>query len=106
MNRKRIYANKISAMKMINRMSGGQTELKLRNYFCRWRDFNENRGTQEDFVMKIMWRRSLRAKRRAFVKWIASIRSQDMQAKHDMLSQMVTETTFKQRVFLALKHAC
>ena len=45
--------------------------------------------------MKIMWRRSLRAKRRAFVKWIASLRSQDMQAKHDMLSQMVTETTFK-----------
>ena len=106
LNRKRIYANKISAMKMINRMSGGQTELKLRNYFCRWRDYNENKGTQEDFVMKIMWRRSLRAKRRAFVKWIAAIRSQDMQVKHDMLSQMITETTFKQRVFLALKHAC
>ena len=27
LNRKRIYANKISAIKMINRMSGGQSEL-------------------------------------------------------------------------------
>ena len=82
-------------MKMMNRMSGGQSELKLRNYFCRWRDFNENRGTQEDFMSSVMWRRSLRSKRKAFVRWIAAIRSQDMQLKHDMLSKMVTETTFK-----------
>ncbi len=44
LNRKRIYANKISAMKMINRMTISQAELNLRNFFCRWRDFNELRG--------------------------------------------------------------
>lgn len=45
LNRKRIYANKISAMKMIDRMSGGQAQVKLRNFFCRWRDFNNHRET-------------------------------------------------------------
>jgi len=28
-----------------------------------------------------------------------------MQRKQEVLSQMITETTFKQRVFLAFKHA-
>ena len=79
LNRKRIYANKISAIKMLDRLSGGQVQLKLRNYFCRWRDFNNHRETQEDFMMSVCWRRSLRAKRKAFVKWIAAIRAQDMQ---------------------------
>lgn len=44
LNRKRIYANKIGAIKMINRLSGGQAEVKMRHYFCRWRDFSESRN--------------------------------------------------------------
>jgi len=56
-------------------------------------------------MSSICWRWSLRAQRRAFVKWIANIRSQEMQRKHELLSQIITETTFKQRVFLAFKHA-
>ena len=57
-------------------------------------------------MMSVMWRRALRGKRKAFVRWIAAIRNMDMQVKHEALSQIITETTFKQRVFLALKHAC
>jgi len=105
LNRKRIYANKISAIKMVNRMSGGQTELKLRNFFNRWRDFSEHRSTQQDFMRSVCYRRSLRTKRKAFVQWIAAIKQEDMRQKYEMLSQIVTVTSFKQRIFLAFKHA-
>lgn len=44
-------------------------------------------------------------KRRSFIKWLANIKQQDMQERQDMLADMVTETTYKQRVFLAFKHA-
>ena len=56
-------------------------------------------------MMSVCWRRSLRAKRRAFVKWITALRQEDMQKKQDLMTHIVTETTFKQRVFLAFKHA-
>ena len=95
LNRKRIYANKISAIKMINRMSGGQAELKMRHFFCRWRDFSEHRNTQQDFMLSVCWRRAQRAKRKAFVKWIAAIRNEDMQQRQEVLSNIITETTFK-----------
>ena len=78
LNRKRIYANKISAMNIINRLGMGKAELQLRHYFCRWRDFNEGREKQEDFMMSVCWRRALRSKRRAFVKWITALRQEDM----------------------------
>ena len=53
----------------------------------------------------VYWRRSQRFKRRAFGRWIAAIRNEDMKQKQELLSQIVTETTYKQRVFLAFKHA-
>lgn len=93
------------ATKMLNRLSGGQTELQLRNFFCRWRDFSEHRGTQCDFLLSVSSRRALRMQRKAFLKWIALIKSERHQAQLQTLSEIVTDTTFKQRVFLALKQA-
>ena len=43
--------------------------------------------------------------RKAFVTWLSTMRHQDMIMKQEMLTEMVTETTYKQRVFLAFKHA-
>ena len=86
LNRKRIYANKISAVKAMNRLTATKCEVELRHYFCKWRDFNELTEKKQDLMSKVCYRRSLRFRRRAFIKWIAAVKSQDMEAKHEMLS--------------------
>jgi len=42
--------------------------------------------------------------RKGFVTWLCFQRRADLAEKYENLSEMVTETWFKQRVFLALKH--
>lgn len=46
-------------------------------------------------MLSVCWRRAQRSKRKAFVKWIAAIRNEDMQQKQEVLSKIITETTFK-----------
>ena len=46
-------------------------------------------------MTSVCWRRSQRQKRRAFLRWITTMRNEDMKQKQDLLSQIVTETNFK-----------
>lgn len=47
-----------------------------------------------------------RSLRRAFVYWICFVKRDNLLKRYETLSDIVTTTWFKQRVFLALKHAC
>ena len=105
LNRKRIFANKLACAKIVQRLTIGNQDVTLRNYLCRWRDYTETRNAQDDFLKAICFRRTHRLQRKAFVTWLSTMKQQDMRDRQDVLADMVTETTYKQRVFLALKHA-
>ena len=51
-------------------------------------------------------RHSRREQRAAFVSWLALVKSEQQQKRQENLSYMITELSFKQRIFLSLKHAC
>jgi len=40
------------------------------------------------------------------VKWLATVKIDQMTTRYETLSTLVTQMSFKQRVFLALRHAC
>jgi len=40
------------------------------------------------------------------VRWIALVKAEQISKRYENMSALVSEVSFKQRVFLALKHAC
>ena len=95
LNRKRIFANKVACAKIIQRMTIGNQDVKLRHYLCRWRDFTEMRNAQDDFIKSVCFRRAHRMQRKAFVTWLSTMKQEDMRDRQDMLANIVTETTYK-----------
>jgi len=86
-------------------MTGAQTDGALRNYLCKWRDFVELKQTQTDFMYSITSRRRQRLLRKGFVRWMTFASQEDKAEKFEHLSNIITDTWYKQRVFLALKYA-
>jgi hypothetical protein len=41
--RRKVFGDKMAAMKIVSRLTSGQQDVKLRHYLCRWRDFVERR---------------------------------------------------------------
>jgi len=52
-----------------------------------------------------MARKKHRSTRNAFVRWLAHCRKDQLEEKYDNMCELVTNLWFKQRVFLALRHA-
>lgn len=104
--RRKTIGDKLAAVKIVSRITGGMQDVKLRHYLCRWRDFVERRQAQDDFLLSVCHKRKMRMYRRAFVMWLSHAKREEMAEKYEVLNDMVTKTMFKQKVFLALKHAC
>lgn len=57
-------------------------------------------------MLSICQRKKHRYYRRAFVMWLSFSKRKELLQKYDILNEIVTQTMFKQKCFLALKHAC
>lgn len=78
----------------------------LRNKLCRWRDFVELRQYQGSALDSVLGRFKRREQRSAFVHWLARVKSEQLQKRYESMSHLISEMTFKQRVFLGLRQAC
>lgn len=96
---------KIHGVQRLLKLVGLRTDLQIRNKLCRWRDFVELRQYQGESLGSVLARYAKREARRAFVKWLANVKSDQMKERHETVSALVTTMGFKQRVFLAMKHA-
>ena len=56
-------------------------------------------------MKSVLSRKKQRSTRRAFVRWLALTKKQQMEERYDTMSELVTNLWFKQRVFLGLRQA-
>jgi len=99
------YESKSDSVRMLKSLVDRKSSYNLRHYLCRWRDFVELRQFQQDILFHMMGRTSKRRQRNAFVRWLGFSKKQALEEKYEEMSEAVTTLWFKQRVFLALKHA-
>jgi nuclear transport factor 2 (NTF2) superfamily protein len=101
-----VTQSKHHAVVKISKIVRGAQDLTIRNKLCRWRDFVELRQYQHEALDAVLTRHNRREKRHAYVKWLATVKGEQMSVRYENLSTLVTEMSYKQRVFLALRHAC
>ena len=106
LRKQQITQSKSHAVIKISKFVRGAQDLNIRNKLCRWRDFVELRQTQSEALFSVLSRHNRREQRHAFVKWLAAVKGEQLATRYETLSTLVTELSFKQRVFLALRHAC
>lgn len=75
----------------------------LRNKLCRWRDFVELRQYQGQALDSVLGRFKRREQRGAFVMWLAKVKYEQLSKRYENMSHLISELTFKQRVFLGLR---
>lgn len=106
MKQRKSSGAKTEGTKQLKRLVMRRAEHAMRHYLCRWRDFVERRQAQNNFLYGVVQRRRERQLRRAYVLWLSFCKRDSLLERYEKISDIVTETWFKQRVFLGLKHAC
>lgn len=79
---------------------------QARNAISKWQDYVQLCQARESSVYSIVTKKYERSLRRAYVLWLSFVKRENLNKRYETLSEIVTTTWFKQRVFLGLKHAC
>jgi len=84
--RRKVFGQKVAAIKIVSKMTGGQQDVTLRHYLCRWRDYVERRQAQDEFLLSTCFKRKQRQVRRAFVLWLTFTKRETLQQKFEILN--------------------